>query len=104
MTKDDKVVAGVLITGVLIGGGVYLYNRNQKNKLINEIMELGKNIPNFDASPEVLKTRTLSELKQIKLAIELELPKSIQIQGSPSFTDPRTYFDPRPTDATPQQF
>jgi len=108
MTKDEKVIAGVLVTGALIGVGVGLYNYSQKNKLVNDIMEIGKNIPMFDGSPEILKQKSLQELKQIKQSLLLVLDQSRgpgQIDYSPpSFTDPLTSYDPRPTDAEPQQF
>ena len=38
---------------------------SEATALINEIMETGSSIPNFDASVSVLETKTIEELKSI---------------------------------------
>lgn len=55
----------IFISIALCAGAFFLWRKTKKSSMITEIMVLGLTIENFDASEEVLKEMTFSEVEEV---------------------------------------
>lgn len=70
MDNGAKLLIGLGLATVIGIGGYQMYANNEKKEVIASIMLLGAMIPNFDASPEVMATMPLKELKALLLQMK----------------------------------